>query len=90
MTSAPIDEQRGHSIAGRSRVLLSAGVLTALLAFVGFWPTYFGPLVSGNVDVSSLLHIHAAVQTAWLGLFVAQIVLASTARLRLMDLSQST
>lgn len=74
---------RTHSTAGRSRVLVSAAVLAALIAFVGFWPTYFGPLVSGNVDVSSLLHIHAAVQTAWLALFVMQIVLASTGHLAL-------
>lgn len=72
------NSQPTHSIAGRSRVLITAGLLTALIALIGFWPTYFGPLVGGNVDVSSLLHIHAAIQTTWLALFLAQIVLAST------------
>src|SRR5687767_7918824 len=83
MSSVSMDEQRTHSIPGRSRMLVTAAVLTAVIAFVGFWPTYFGPLVSGNVDASSLLHFHAAVQTAWLGLFVAQIFLASTGHLAL-------
>jgi len=80
MSSVPLDEQRTHAIAGRSRMLVSAGALTALIALVGFWPTYFGPLVSGRVNVSPLLHVHAAVQTAWLGMFIAQIVLARTGR----------
>lgn len=83
MTSASIGEKQTHAGARRSRFFLLAGALTSLIALVGFWPSYFGPLITGSVDLSALLHIHGAVQTAWLGLFIAQVVFASTGRVAL-------
>jgi hypothetical protein len=48
-----------------------------LIAVVGLWPTYFGPLVTGTVAQPLLIHIHA-VFTRWPVLFLAQAVLAAT------------
>lgn len=52
-----------------------------LIAIVGFWPTYFGPLVRGTIAHPPLIHLHAIVFTGWLALFLAQAVLAATGRL---------
>jgi hypothetical protein len=54
----------------------------ALIAVVGFWPTYFGPLVWGTLAQPLLIHVHAVVFTGWLALFAAQVVLAATRRIR--------
>ena len=62
------------------RLYVGLAVLAATIAVVGFWPTYFGPLVTGNVDTTSIIHFHAAVYVGWLGLFITQAVLAATGR----------
>ncbi|HVJ31344.1 MAG TPA: hypothetical protein VNA66_13605, partial [Gammaproteobacteria bacterium] len=51
-----------------------------MIAFIGFWPTYFGPLVAGTVDKTAIIHVHAAVYVGWLAIFVTQAVLAATGR----------
>jgi hypothetical protein len=55
-------------------------LLIALIAVVGFWPTYFGPLVSGTLVQPLVIHFHVVVFTGWLVLFFAQAVLAGTRR----------
>lgn len=50
-----------------------------VIAFVGFWPTYFGPVLSSaGVDKVPFIHFHAAVYVGWLALFTTQTVLAAT------------
>jgi hypothetical protein len=58
-------------------------VLVILIAFTGFWPSYFGPLFAGTVDKPSFIHLHAAVYVGWLALFTAQIAFAATRRMAL-------
>ena len=62
----------------RFYVALSAFI--ALVVYVGFWPTYFGPLLSGSVDSIPVIHVHAAVYVGWLILFAVQSVLAAAGR----------
>ena len=50
---------------------------------VGFWPTYFGPLVAGAVDKTAIIHVHAAVYVGWLAIFMTQAALAATGRVAL-------
>ena len=57
--------------------------LMALIAVVGFWPRYFGPLVLGNLVQPLLIHVHATVFTGWLVLFFLQAYFAATKRLQL-------
>ena len=52
-----------------------------LIAVVGFWPTYFGPLVRGTIAQPLLIHLHATVFVGWLVLFLTQVVLAATGRI---------
>jgi len=58
-------------------------MLMAAMALVGFWPSYFGPLMAGTVNVVPVLHFHAAIYSGWLILFISQAVLAATGRIRL-------
>ena len=65
----------------RPKVYLWAGVIATLLALVGFWPTYFGPLFAGRLNATRIVHVHAMVQVLWLALFLTQITLAATVTL---------
>ena len=65
------------------RPYVGLAVLAALIAIVGFWPTYFGPLVAGTVDKTAIIHVHAAVYVGWLAIFVTQAALAATGRVAL-------
>jgi len=58
-------------------------VVCACIALVGFWPTYFGRLVTGVVHVIPIVHLHAMVFSGWLVLLVAQTTLAATGRIEL-------
>jgi uncharacterized membrane protein YozB (DUF420 family) len=64
------------------RFYIAASSLTVVIAFVGFWPTYFGPLFHRTVAVHPIIHFHAAVYVGWLALFIAQAALAATGRIR--------
>jgi hypothetical protein len=65
------------------RAYLPATILVIATALVGFWPTYFGPLLKGSVHVPPLIHLHAVVYVTWLALFFTQVMLAATNRIRL-------
>jgi hypothetical protein len=62
------------------RLYVGLAVLAASIAVVGFWPTYFGPLVAGTVDKVPIIHFHAAVYVGWLAIFMTQAALAATGR----------
>lgn len=60
---------------------IGVSLLMALIAVVGFWPTYFGPLVRGTINQPLLIHLHATVFSGWLVLFATQVVLAARGRI---------
>lgn len=70
-------------VAPRRLTYLGLSALMALIAIVGFWPKYFGPLVFGTLVQPLLIHIHATVFTGWLVLFVLQAYFAATKRIHL-------
>jgi hypothetical protein len=68
---------------GRTTFYVALGVLIAAIAFVGFWRTYFGPLLARNVDALPLVHFHVVVYVGWLALFIAQAAFAAAGRVDL-------
>ena len=62
---------------------IGVAIVTAIIAFVGFWPTYFGPLLAGAVDTLPLIHFHAAVYVGWLLIFIAQTAFAARGQIDL-------
>jgi hypothetical protein len=72
-----------HVLAAPNRFYIGLSLLIAAIAFVGFWPTYFGPLVAGSVDKLPVIHVHAAVYVGWLALFMSQAAFAATRRMDL-------
>ncbi|MCH8316749.1 MAG: hypothetical protein IIA64_12325 [Planctomycetes bacterium] len=61
---------------------LALGLWMVALVVVGFWPTYYGPLLSGTFDLKPIIEIHAVVFSGWIVLFVAQTFLVYTGRLK--------
>jgi hypothetical protein len=70
-------------LATRSPFYVGITLLVTALAFIGFWPTYFGPLFAGTADKLPVIHVHAAVYVGWLAIFIAQAWFAATRRLDL-------
>jgi hypothetical protein len=65
------------------RFYISIGLLGILFAFVGFWPSYFGPVLFEAASKETILNIHAFVFVGWLALFTAQACFAATRRIDL-------
>ena len=61
---------------------LALGLWMVALVLVGFWPTYYGPLLSGTFDLKPIIEIHAVVFSGWIVLFVAQTLLVYTGRVK--------
>jgi hypothetical protein len=85
MSTAAIPAQQPRGVIrdfrrGRFYVALSA--FMCLLVLVGFWPTYFGPLLRGVSSRPWVIQIHGVVFVGWMSLLVAQVVLAATGRTR--------
>jgi hypothetical protein len=72
-----------HPASRRRRIFLPAAVVGTVLAVIGFWSTYFGPLLAGTVHNSFIIHVHAAVMVTWLALFMTQVWFAASGRVRL-------
>jgi hypothetical protein len=70
------------AIRQRRLLYIVVSALMALIVAVGFWPTYYGPLVRLTLAQPPLIHVHAIVFTGWLALFSTQAVLAANGRLR--------
>ena len=62
------------------RFYLGAGLVALGLVFWGFAHTYYLKLIFGTPALSARLHIHGAVMSSWLVLFVAQACLISARR----------
>lgn len=59
-------------------VWMAAGFI--LVAFGGFIPTYWAPVVTGEFAKPKLLHIHGALMFAWVSFFFVQTYLVASGR----------
>ena len=74
MTAIPTPRQREHAF------FSTMAVVSALAIAGGFLNTYGARIVAG-ADVPAIIHVHAAVFTSWLLLFVVQTLLVANGRL---------
>ena len=72
----------GSAAKVRSRFYVSMAVLLLAMIVVGFWPSYFGPLLSGTTNAPWILHLHGAIYMGWMFALVAQTVLAAQGKIR--------
>ena len=70
-------------VSAAHRFYISIAVLSAAIAAMGFWPTYFGPLIAGSADHPAVIHVHAAIFSGWIALFGAQVLFAATGHIAL-------
>jgi len=63
------------------RFFFSMSIACAAIAFLGFAPTYWIPLLTGKLTIHPILHLHGAVFFAWSLFLVRQTWLATTGRL---------
>lgn len=52
------------------------------ISVVGFWKSYFGPLVYGALEAHWTIDLHAAIYATWLFLFLGQAALINQGRVR--------
>jgi hypothetical protein len=64
----------------RSRAYLALALFMAALVVVGFWPTYFGRLLRGDVARPLVVQLHGIVFVGWMALLVAQVALVVRGR----------
>jgi hypothetical protein len=62
------------------RFYLGAGLVSLGLVFWGFAPTYYLKLIFAAPALATRLHIHGAVMSSWLVLFLVQAILVSARR----------
>lgn len=61
----------------RRVIYVNISLLMLLATVVGFWPTYFQPLLRDGATYSLILHIHVATMSVWLLLLLGQAYLAA-------------
>jgi hypothetical protein len=72
-----------HATTRTRRVFVPLAALAILIAAVGFWPGYFGPVLGGTGAKTLLIHTHAVVFVGWLAMFALQAALAANGRIAL-------
>lgn len=70
-------------IAPERRFYLAVAAVAAALVFVGFARTYYLKGVFGTPSLSTLVHLHGLVMTAWIAMFIGQASLVAARRVDL-------
>jgi len=66
----------------RRKFYVAMAVLLIAMIFIGFWPSYYGPLTRGATEAPWILHVHGFVYIGWMFLLVLQTVLAAQGKIR--------
>jgi hypothetical protein len=62
-------------------IYVPAAIAVCALVVAGFWPSYFSKLFSAQSQpLTVLVHMHGALMTAWIALFIVQVSLISVGR----------
>lgn len=71
---------RFRTLPGDHRFFSTLAIVTAVTIVAGFATTYLPKLRAGTPALPPIVHLHAAIFTGWLALFVAQTTLVLTGR----------
>jgi hypothetical protein len=66
-----------------TRVYVALSAFMAAIVVVGFWPSYFGPLLRGDIERPAVIQIHGLIFVGWMALLMAQVALAARGRIQL-------
>ena len=66
----------------RRKFYVAMSIVLLAMIVVGFWPSYFGPLLRGATRAPWILHLHGSIYMTWMFLLVAQTLLAAQGRIR--------
>ena len=69
------------SMVAEHRYYLAMCLYILLVAIVGFWPTFYGPLLSGTLELKRVLIFHGIIFSSWTLVLVIQAAIASSGRL---------
>ena len=53
------------------------------IVVIGFWPTYFSPVVRGTLAIPTVVHAHGVVFLGWMMLLMTQVIVAANGNVRL-------
>ncbi len=76
-------DERIHRVIKDRRIYTGAAILIPLIVLAGFARTYYLKGVFGAPALPRLVHLHGIVMTAWVLLFIVQVSLISSRRVRL-------
>jgi len=66
-----------------TRFYVALSALMVGIVGVGFWPSYFGPLLRGDSERPAIIQVHGLIFVGWMALLVAQVVFAARGHLQL-------
>jgi len=66
----------------KRRFYIGLSLLMTVLVAIGFWPSYYGPLIRGASQAPAILHFHGVIYVGWLALLIVQAMLAARGRIR--------
>src|SRR5580704_3981621 len=65
-------------------IYVPAAIAICALVVTGFWPSYFSRLFSARSEpLTVLVHVHGALMTAWIAIFIGQVSLVTAGRVDL-------
>jgi hypothetical protein len=67
----------------RPRFYVGLAAFMVAIVLVGFWPSYFGPLLHGNVTRPFVIQLHGIIFVGWMALLVVQVLMAARGRVDL-------
>jgi hypothetical protein len=67
----------------RSRFYVGLSVFMVAIMVVGFWPSYFGPMLRGNIERPAVIQVHGIIFVGWMALLMAQVMFAARGRIDL-------
>ena len=83
LTPPPVASGQARPARRRRWLFTLIAIISIAIALTGFWPTYFGRLLTTGVQVLPIVHLHAVVFSGWLALLLTQALLAANGRVAL-------